>query len=98
MSEEPPAGVSPEVASKQYCESCQGDEALCNEFVEHLKERGYRATEVQLGELGIEESLPRFLEERKIVIPGEITGEPTTEVVPPEVRTTGEAEPVEEET
>lgn len=100
VTEEPPSVPPPENGSeilqapKQYCESCQGDEALCNEFVEHLKAQGYQATEVHLGELGIEESLPRFLEERKVVIPGETTGEPTIEVVPPE----GEVEPVEEET
>lgn len=87
VSEEPPAGVSPEVASKQYCESCQGDEALCNEFVEHLKERGYRATEVQLGELTTEESLPKFLEEKQ-----RVAVEPSVEPeeVVPETSTTEE--------
>jgi len=49
---------------KQYCESCQGDEAICSDFINYLKEKGYEATEVALGELGDEESLPKFLEER----------------------------------
>jgi len=55
-----------EEATKKYCENCQGDEALCNEYIEHLKSQGYQATEIELGELGLEESLPRFLEEREV--------------------------------
>jgi hypothetical protein len=51
-------------AKKQYCENCQGDESLCNEYAEYLKGKGYQATEVELAELGLEESLPKFLEER----------------------------------
>ena len=62
---------------KKYCESCQGDEGLCLEYIEDMKARGYQATEVELGELELEESLPKFLQER------EITVEPT-EVVEPE--------------
>jgi len=53
---------------KQYCETCEGDDALCNEFVEHLKEKGYQATEIELGELELEESLPKFLEEREVSV------------------------------
>ena len=49
---------------KQYCESCQGDEAVCSEFIEYLKEKGYEATEVPVAELEVEESLPKFLEQR----------------------------------
>jgi len=55
-----------EEESRQYCEACEGDETLCNEFVEHLKEKGYEATEVLLGPEA-EESLPRFLEERRYI-------------------------------
>ena len=57
-----------EEETKKYCENCQGDEALCNDFIEHLKSQGYQATEIELGELGLEESLPRFLEEREITV------------------------------
>ncbi|MBA7529324.1 hypothetical protein ES705_21520 [subsurface metagenome] len=56
---------------KQYCETCEGDDALCNEFVEHLKEKGYEATEIELGELELEESLPKFLEQREITKGGD---------------------------
>jgi len=51
---------------KQYCESCQGDEQLCSDFIDYLKEKGYEATEVPLGELEVEESLPKFLEGRGV--------------------------------
>lgn len=101
VSEEPPAGVSPEVAPKQYCESCQGDEALCNEFLEHLKGQGYQAKEIQLGELGIEESLPKFLEERQKVPKSEAEAEvvpyplPVVEESLPE-GAVSEEEPIEE--
>lgn len=61
-----------EEATKKYCENCQGDEALCNEYIEHLKSQGYQATEIELGELGLEESLPRFLEEREITVKPEV--------------------------
>lgn len=57
-----------EEAETQTCETCQGDDQLCEEYINHLKERGYQATEVELGELGIEESLPQFLEEREIKV------------------------------
>lgn len=54
-----------EEEKKQYCETCQGNEELCRDYVEHLKNRGYSANEIELGELEVEESLPRFLEERE---------------------------------
>jgi len=57
---------------KQSCESCQGDAELCREFIEHLEGQGYEATEIELEELGLEESLPRFAEERSLATaPGE---------------------------
>jgi len=55
-----------EEEQKQQCQFCQGDEALCNDYINHLKEQGYEATEVELGELEAEESLPKFLEEKEI--------------------------------
>jgi len=54
-----------EEEQKQQCQFCEGDEELCNQWIEHLKEKGYEATEVSL-ELEPEESLPKFLEEREI--------------------------------
>ena len=57
-----------EEASKKYCETCQCDEATCGEWVESLKAKGYEATEIELGELKLEESLPKFLEEREIPV------------------------------
>ncbi len=57
-----------EVESKKYCETCQADDELCQEWIEHLKEKGYEATEIELGELELEESLPRFLEQKEITV------------------------------
>lgn len=54
-----------EEESRQQCESCEGDEQCCNEFIEYLKERGYQATELQVTGPEVEESLPRFIEERE---------------------------------
>ena len=64
-------------AKKKYCETCQADDELCQQWLEHLKEKGYEATEIELGELETEESLPRFLEEKKRDIMPAV--EPSTE-------------------
>ncbi len=53
-----------EEAAKKYCESCQGDEGLCLDYIEDMKARGYQMTEVELSELTLEESLPKFLQDR----------------------------------
>ena len=55
----------PPPVAKQYCETCQCDDETCQEWINHLKEKGYQATEIKLGELELEESLPKFLEERE---------------------------------
>lgn len=55
-----------EAEAKKYCETCQADDEICQEWIEHLKEKGYEATEIELGELELEESLPKFLEGREI--------------------------------
>jgi predicted secreted protein len=65
-----------EEAKKKYCETCQCDEKTCQEWVDSLKAKGYQATEVELGELGIEESLPKFLEERETKPSAAIPSEP----------------------
>ena len=52
-------------AKKKYCETCQADDETCREWIDHLKGKGYQATEIELGELELEESLPKFLEERE---------------------------------
>jgi len=60
---------------KQTCESCQGDAELCNDYVEHLKSKGFSATEIEIGG-DLEESLPRFFAEREGTIrvtPGRVT-------------------------
>ena len=57
-----------EEEARKYCETCQGNDELCQDYVEHLKSRGYQATEIELGELELEESLPRFLEEREAAV------------------------------
>jgi len=71
--------VTGENNKKQYCESCQGDDELCRDYVEHLKSQGYEATEVELEELEIEEGLPKFMEERKTT--DKIEPAPETEVI-----------------
>ena len=68
VTEEPPPTSTlefPPPAAKQYCETCQCDDKTCQEWIDHLKEKGYQATEIKLGELELEESLPKFLEERE---------------------------------
>lgn len=55
-----------EEAEKKYCETCQGDDTLCRDYVEHLKSQGYSATEVELGAPESAESLPRFVLERGV--------------------------------
>lgn len=71
VTEEPPPTSSPEFpppAAKQYCETCQCDDETCQEWVESLKAKGYQSTEIELGELGLEESLPKFLEKREVSV------------------------------
>jgi len=72
IEEPPPTNILefPPMATKQYCETCQADDETCQQWIEHLKEKGYEATEIELGELELEESLPKFLEQR------EVTGKP----------------------
>ena len=74
-----------EAEAKKYCETCQADDELCQEWIEHLKSQGYQATEVELGELELEESLPKFLQQREVPTEptAEIGSEPT--IVEPEV-------------
>jgi len=56
-----------EEETKKSCETCQCDNDTCQEWIESLKGKGYEATEIELGELGIEESLPRFMAARESV-------------------------------
>jgi len=77
---------------KQTCETCQGDEECCRSWIEHLKEKGYRATEIELGEIGLEESLPRFLEEKESADKPEVVSAENAE---PEVKLEVEVEPEE---
>ena len=51
--------------TEKRCQSCDCDDESCQEWINHLKEQGYSATEIELGELGDKESLPRFLQERE---------------------------------
>ena len=54
-----------EEQEKKFCETCQCDDEVCQEYIEHLKAQGYGATEIKLGELEAAESLPSFIQERK---------------------------------
>lgn len=54
-----------EAPAQSRCETCQGDDEFCNQYVEHLRGQGYQVNEVELGELEIEESLPEFLKKRQ---------------------------------
>ncbi len=56
-----------EEQEKKYCETCQCDDEICQDYIDHLKTQGYRATEITLGELEAAESLPKFLEEREVI-------------------------------
>lgn len=62
--------------NKEYCETCQANEELCQDYIDHLKEKGYEATEIELEELELEDSLPKFLEEREISAKPQVTVEP----------------------
>lgn len=53
-------------ARAQRCETCEGDAQLCQDYIEHLKSQGYQPTEVLVSEIGVEQSLPKFLEEKAI--------------------------------
>ena len=61
-----------EAEAKKYCETCQADDELCQQWIEHLKGKGYQAIEIELGELGLEESLPKFLEQREATVKPEV--------------------------
>ncbi|GAH61621.1 unnamed protein product [marine sediment metagenome] len=77
VTEEPPPTESlefPPVAPKQYCETCLCDDETCQEWIDHLKGKGYQATEIELGD-ELEESLPRFLEERGVEVEPEAVEE-----------------------
>lgn len=75
-----------EEEDQRYCETCQADDVLCQEYIEDMVNRGYQATEIELGELQLEETLPRFLAERQghIAPLEEVESEPT-EVAEPEI-------------
>ncbi|GAH86931.1 unnamed protein product [marine sediment metagenome] len=62
--------------------------------MEHLKSQGYEATEIELGELELEDSLPKFLEQREITVEPKVAVEvqPGNVVVEPEEGMTEEAE------
>jgi len=71
VSEKPPPPESSELplpTGKQYCETCQCDDETCQDWINHLKEKGYEATEIELGELELAESLPNFLWERGVSV------------------------------
>ncbi len=70
-----------EAEAKKYCETCQADDETYQEWIEHLKSQGYQATEIELGELELEESLPKFLEEREIAVKPEVAVEREEQVV-----------------
>ena len=57
-----------EEQEKKYCETCQCDDEICQEYIDHLKSQGYGATEIELDELEATESLPKFLEERGRIV------------------------------
>ena len=68
-------------AKKSYCETCQSDDETCQQWIEHLKSQGYQATEIELGELELEESLPKFLEQREISVRSTVVVEPEGQVI-----------------
>ena len=71
-------------AKKSYCETCQADDETCQAWLEHLKAQGYEATEIELGALELEESLPKFLAQREITVEPEVVVEREDQVVTPE--------------
>ena len=71
-----------EAEAKKYCETCQADDETCQQWIEHLKSQGYEATEIELGELELEESLPKFIELRESAVPPTEVVEKLTVAVP----------------
>jgi hypothetical protein len=51
--------------ARSSCESCQGDEQICEEYIDYLKEKGFKVTEIELADLDFAGSLPSFLEMTK---------------------------------
>jgi len=80
--------------NKQTCETCQGDEECCQSWIEHLKEKGYSATEIDLGEMDLDESLPKFIEEKEKVVKPKFVSEEKAE---PEVNLEIEVKPEDAE-
>lgn len=72
-----------EEENKKYCETCQCDDETCQEWIDHLKSQGYQATEIELGELGLEESLPRFMAQKESVATPAVAPAVETEAGPP---------------
>ena len=68
-----------EEQEKKSCETCQCDDEICQEYIDHLKSQGYGATEIKLGELETAESLPKFMEERGDT--GKVEPAPEIEVI-----------------
>ena len=89
-----------EEETKKYCEACQCDEGMCDEWIEHLKSKGYQATEVRLGEMDGGESLPRFLEDRRAAAAAGVDlpapQEPSAAVAEPEAEAAEEESAVSE--
>jgi len=73
---------SAEDRKRHYCETCDGNGELCDSWVDHLKSKGYKATEIELADLGMEESLPRFLEKPQEAVQAETATEPEESPLP----------------
>lgn len=67
--------------AKKYCETCQCDDQTCLAWLNHLRDKGYQATEVELGELALEESLPKFLEQREAPVEPEVVVEREEQII-----------------
>lgn len=61
-----------EEEASRFCETCDADDELCQEWLAHLEGKGYTASEIELDELEPEESLPRFVEEKQVEVIEEV--------------------------
>lgn len=63
--------------NKQECDFCKGNPELCQQYIERLQSDGYAVTDFEVGELGPEVSLSKFIEEQEgIVVQPSVVVEP----------------------
>lgn len=63
-----------EERNESFCEKCQCDDETCKQWIENMKEKGYQATEIELGGLK-DDSLHSFIASRAIMAEETLEGD-----------------------